>query len=351
MFAILAILLITTTVFTTAIDWNGNNWALWCDFTGNDLSNALTKPEDCGGRCASTSGCTHFTWTNYNGGTCWMKKNPASKSDAIPKYDSNAVCGVIGNTGTGTGSTGGPRSITFLNRCSEPIWINPFTSDNGPQLGNGIQKLVQNGRITYNIPDSGWKGRFWPKTECDSNGQSCGVGQSVAPCPSNGCQPPADTKVEFFYPSITDKNTIWYDVSLVDGYSFPMEIIPDKQQGSCITTNCAVSLNACPSNENSVGDLRVFRNGRVTQCLAPCKKWNFPSPYGLGKDEKLYTGLQFCCPTPPVSPQQCSSGDVIRTQYVNLIHRDCPTAYSYAYDDLAGLHNCPNPTSFTINIC
>lgn len=42
-------------------------------------------------------------------------------------------------------------------------------------------------------------------------------------------QPPAETKVEFFYPAQNDQNAVWYDISLVDGYSLPMEIIPDKQ--------------------------------------------------------------------------------------------------------------------------
>lgn len=98
MYSIIVILMITIS-FTNAIDWNGNNWAMSCDFNGNDLTNVQTKAEDCGGRCASTPGCTHFTWTNYNGGTCWMKKNPASKNDAIPKYDSGAVCGVNADTG------------------------------------------------------------------------------------------------------------------------------------------------------------------------------------------------------------------------------------------------------------
>ncbi len=55
-----------------------------------------------------------------------------------------------------------------------------------------------------------------------------------------------------------------------------------------------------------------------------------------------------CCPTPPISPQQCRSGPVINTQYVQSIHRNCPTAYSYAYDDEAGLHNCPGIYFFSI---
>jgi len=73
--------------------------------------------------------------------------------------------------------------------------------------------LDANARLTYNIPNSGWKGRFWPKVDCDASGNNCGVGQSVNPCPSKGCQPPADTKVEFFFPSINGQNSIWYDIS------------------------------------------------------------------------------------------------------------------------------------------
>lgn len=80
------------------VSWNGNNWALGCDFRGNDLTNAQTKGEDCGGRCAYTQGCTHFTWTSYNGGTCWMKQNSVTKNDAFDSSDKSAVCGVIINS-------------------------------------------------------------------------------------------------------------------------------------------------------------------------------------------------------------------------------------------------------------
>lgn len=29
----------------------------------------------------------------------------------------------------------------------------------------------------------------------------------------------------------------------------------------------------------------------------------------------------------------------------------CPTAYSYAYDDTAGLHACPSEVSFEVVFC
>ena len=47
-----------------------------------------------GPMCDKTIRCTHFAWTNYNGGTCWMKYCTVSKSDAIFTNDYSMVCGV-----------------------------------------------------------------------------------------------------------------------------------------------------------------------------------------------------------------------------------------------------------------
>jgi hypothetical protein len=66
-----------------AIKWNGNNWAFSCDFYNNDLTNVQVSGANCGGTCAQTSGCTHFTWTQYNGGTCWMKYGSISQYDGV----------------------------------------------------------------------------------------------------------------------------------------------------------------------------------------------------------------------------------------------------------------------------
>ncbi|CAF3843325.1 unnamed protein product [Rotaria magnacalcarata] len=76
------------------INWKGNNWASGCDFKGNDLSHVRVSAEQCGGKCASTHGCTHFSWSKWNGGTCWMKKGHVSKSNAFSTKDWSMVCGV-----------------------------------------------------------------------------------------------------------------------------------------------------------------------------------------------------------------------------------------------------------------
>lgn len=79
-------------------NWNGNSWAFGCDFKGGDMGSAQVGPaEQCGPRCASTPGCTHFTWTSWNGGTCFFKSGSVRKADAITTGDSSMICGITGN--------------------------------------------------------------------------------------------------------------------------------------------------------------------------------------------------------------------------------------------------------------
>jgi hypothetical protein len=68
-----------------------------CDFPNNNLTSANISGEKCGGLCATTYGCTHFTWTTYKNGTCWMKQGQISKSDAVFTNDYSMVCGVVDN--------------------------------------------------------------------------------------------------------------------------------------------------------------------------------------------------------------------------------------------------------------
>jgi predicted chitinase len=70
----------------------GVMWAMGCDWKNNDMGSAQIRAEDCGGKCLSTNECTHFTWTSFNGGTCWMKKGSVQPSDAL-STDPSMVCG------------------------------------------------------------------------------------------------------------------------------------------------------------------------------------------------------------------------------------------------------------------
>lgn len=122
----------------------------------------------------------------------------------------------------------GGRTIRVSNRCRQTIWIGQLTNDNGAPLPGGVRRLETNADTVYIIPDSGWTGRMWPKVGCNKHGDGCEFGQSIPPCGPLGCTPPAETKVEFHIPSVSSGQGVYYDVSLVDGYSLPAEIIPSR---------------------------------------------------------------------------------------------------------------------------
>ena len=79
------------------LQWN-QNWALGCDFYENNLKNLPMRGEECGPTCDRTPRCTHFTWTTWNGGTCWMKQGRVNKDDAFETSDGSMVCGLSWST-------------------------------------------------------------------------------------------------------------------------------------------------------------------------------------------------------------------------------------------------------------
>lgn len=121
----------------------------------------------------------------------------------------------------------GERYVKIGNRNTFPIWIQTQPNTGQPHIRNGrIVKLNPNDCTKYYISDAGWSGRFWPKVGCNRNGENCEFGQSIEPCPACGCQPPAETKLEFFFPPVNSSIASYYDISLIDGYSLSAEITP-----------------------------------------------------------------------------------------------------------------------------
>jgi hypothetical protein len=172
------------------------------------------------------------------------------------------------------------RQITFTNNCPKTVWMMSAPNAGVSPLPGSPAQIATGQSFAFNIPSAGWAGRFWPKGGCDGSGTNCAFGDSSPPCPPTGCQPPADTKVEFFFSDAATTGVSWYDVSLVDGYSLPMRIVPSgAQSGSCTATTCSLGLDRCPQDEAAgLGDLRVFVGGQAVACLSPCKRWNYPAP-------------------------------------------------------------------------
>jgi hypothetical protein len=97
------------------IAWQGTtssaSWAMNCDFLGDDLKSVLAQGSACSTECMRAIGCTKFSWTNVNNGTCWLKKNPVVSSSAV--YKANAMCGFLNVASTTSSSSTTTVSSTF----------------------------------------------------------------------------------------------------------------------------------------------------------------------------------------------------------------------------------------------
>ncbi|EEY63437.1 uncharacterized protein PITG_15170 [Phytophthora infestans T30-4] len=69
------------------------------DYSGADVGSARSSSANgCCSICSSTNGCGAFTWTNYNGGTCWLKQ-----SKGTGKASSGSISAVL-QTSSSSGS-------------------------------------------------------------------------------------------------------------------------------------------------------------------------------------------------------------------------------------------------------
>ncbi len=68
-------------------------WRFGCDWKGKDITNVRVPGEQCATVCLQNARCTHFTWTRFEGGTCWLKTDMALVSDFVLNNDNSIVCG------------------------------------------------------------------------------------------------------------------------------------------------------------------------------------------------------------------------------------------------------------------
>ncbi|TDH68169.1 hypothetical protein CCR75_008962 [Bremia lactucae] len=66
-------------------------WQNNCDLYGNDIKSISGIPDVCGDYCTDTADCTHWTWTQANGGTCWLKNGQTASTS----QSWGANCGYI----------------------------------------------------------------------------------------------------------------------------------------------------------------------------------------------------------------------------------------------------------------
>ncbi|KAL5564859.1 hypothetical protein UlMin_028023 [Ulmus minor] len=217
-------------------------------------------------------------------------------------------------------------SFIFKNNCPFIIWPGTLTGSGSSQLSSTGFELASGASLSLYVP-APWSGRFWGRSECstDSSGKfSCTTGDCGSnnlECEGRGAIPPA-TLVEFTLAS--NGGLDFYDVSLVDGFNLPVAVTPGN---GCNSTSCAASVNnVCPQELVVKGT-----NGGVVACKSACLAFNQE---------------EFCCSGSYNSPNKCQP-----SEYSKLFKKECPQAYSYAYDDQTSTFTCYGGANYAITFC
>ncbi|KAI3428936.1 uncharacterized protein J3R85_008960 [Psidium guajava] len=209
-------------------------------------------------------------------------------------------------------------STTFriLNKCAYTVWPGILSGAGTPQLSTTGFTLQPGQSEAISMPPS-WSGRLWGRTLCTQDpttGQfTCATGDCSSPtveCLGSGAVPPA-TLAEFTLNGTGGLD--FYKVSLVDGYNLPMAVAPrGGKGGNCTATGCTADLNAgCPK------ELQVDSDGVSVACKSACDAF----------------------------------GDTCKPSgYSEFFKRECPRAYSYAYNDGTNTFTCSS-AEYVITFC
>lgn len=90
------LVLILSVCSVQSIQWQPGDggrirWSWNCDFPGHDIKEVRASVGECGRLCFYTDGCRRYAWTNYEGGTCWLK----SAGGIVPFDTDNGACGEV----------------------------------------------------------------------------------------------------------------------------------------------------------------------------------------------------------------------------------------------------------------
>lgn len=138
------------------------------DYPGNDIGNKPSaNAAGCCDLCAKFAGCTTFTWSNYNGGTCWLKskkgtaaKNVGNISGALTTVPTGPTCYPLEKdvdySGADVGNVQNPDASSCCAACGANAECNAYSWSNWnggtcwlkAGKGTGVAKVgVQSARV------------------------------------------------------------------------------------------------------------------------------------------------------------------------------------------------------------
>ncbi|OGV26473.1 MAG: hypothetical protein A3F18_06805 [Legionellales bacterium RIFCSPHIGHO2_12_FULL_37_14] len=299
----------------------------------------------------------------------------------------------------------------FIHHTSDPIVVeikkNYFYDYNIPAAGLAATRFWAKTGCASN----GYSCKLGESTavDCKAGAKDCEIGESFngpfAPDVNSkfeaswGCRlPPQDGNCAKnpSDPSHQLDATTWWDASVVDGYTLPYQVVVKNDNGTCIGNDdkpiknpgvdCKdLDVENCPTDVNLSSD-GAFKEvnhisltsvnlkwidpetNKVAGCFSPCAKLtlsqgsengNASGGWAMRLASDSNTPITpesdlakwYCCPTPPISSEQCRQGPASRNAYRDAILRQHCNSYTYAYDDDYGLVQCNAHTQFEVIFC
>ncbi len=264
--------------------------------------------------------------------------------------------------------TAAANRVVVQNQCSFPVWIEQLNVPGAKK----VVKIAKGKQYTYDLPDNQLieATRWWPKTGCDDNGENCTQGQTMPPCPAQGCTPPIDSKFEATWCAGANCQT-YFDISMVDGFTLPVTMKPSAPKNTipgCTQAACpslSTSAKVCPTSEDlsTNGKYPALRNQdlrmtdpktkKVIGCFSPCGKLTYAKAFGgYNYQPQDPQAAFYCCKGEADTKGTCIKGPIRSMSYVKLIDSACKNeVYGWAYDDAHGTHTCTGPTTINFTIC
>jgi hypothetical protein len=207
---------------------------------------------------------------------------------------------------------GAPRRYTIVNQCAQTIWAAALPATTFP---DGVVEMAPGSSFEVGIAN-GWSGRIWGKVNCTTTG-------GELTCASDAF--PASLAELTLTTSATGLD--FYDVSLVDGFNLPIEII-------------AVGHEPNPSHPYDCGDPSCVPDLDLT-CPQPLKDTVNGQVIACANDECKVLG----------GDDAASPDCVYPNQYTRFFKSACPTAYSYPYDDPTSTFTCEGTNDYAFVFC
>lgn len=285
---------------------------------------------------------SRFVWTSWIPSAPSAKQTPTLAIATATATTSTTVLPLqplITPTATSSKTTPpapGQRTVTFVNKMQETIWVAAAGSSSGHVLAASGWMLSAGASVSITIPDA-WNGRFWGRTGCSFNSSGhgqCETGDCAGKfqCGETWGTVPA-TLAEFNLNSYAGLD--FYDVSLVDGANLPMYINsyggekPDTiQANGCSAAGCTKNvLDTCPA----VLQIKDA-SGNEIACNAACNVFHTDQYCCRG----AYAARNMCDPTKwPVN-------------YAKVFKAAEPFAYSYPDDDATSTLTCKPECTYRI---